>query len=777
LRRLCKEDLFFLLTVACKRKDADRDWIYDRCREVEREPDGYIDLWSREHYKSTVITFALNIQEILNNPEVTIGIFSHTRPIAKAFLAQIKREFETNTFLQNLFPEILYKDPKKESPKWSLDEGIIVKRKGNPKESTVEAWGLVDGQPTSKHYQILNYDDVVSRESVTTPEMIEKVTQAWELSLNLTSEGGKKRIIGTRYHQNDTYASIIARGSVKQRIYPATDDGTLGGRPVLWDLEYFQERVRDLGSYVSSCHCSGTKVLMSDWSYRSIEDIKTGDTVVGFIIGNGSNRLSLVESKVVGVNSRIADARRYDLASGNYVECTPDHKWWTGRSGSDSHKKYSSIGDLKRNNVKSLQRISYIEDELVGSKRDAAKYFSGLFDGEGSVSTTRRGNGKGSLSIHQSHEHNPEVCERIEKVLSILCIPYRKYFRKAFSTSSKNSKASTIYTILGGRPVKHRLLQWCGFAKSKNIIKSLYGGPGRYNANKGDKVVGFSELGKREVFNIQTETGNYIANGYASKNCQLLQNPLADNAMGFREEWIEFYDVLRNSGKWNFYLLCDPASEKKKDSDYTSMAVIGLAPDNNYYLVDGVRDRMNLTERTEKLFQFHKDWNPVSVGYEKYGMQSDIEHIRYVQQQNGYRFKITELGGSMPKNDRIRRLVPLFENHRFYFPRRLTFISYEKKVVDLVREVIDFEYIPFPVAAHDDFMDCLSRICDPDLKAMFPKRTDGYALSHPVLEDTVKYDPLEIRVHSRGGRMREPRKRVDVFNNNPLSMRELLTRR
>jgi hypothetical protein len=130
----------------------------------------------------------------------------------------------------------------------------------------------------------------------------------------------------------------------------------------------------------------------------------------------------------------------------------------------------------------------------------------------------------------------------------------------------------------------------------------------------------------------------------------------------------------------------------------------------------------------------------------------------------------------MPKNDRIRRLVPLFEAHRVYFPRRLTFISYEGKVVDLVREVIDFEYIPFPVARHDDFMDCLSRICDPDMRARFPKRTEGYALSNPVQEESTKYNPLEIRNNTKKVTMRQARQRRDVFQE-PVSMRELLTRR
>lgn len=180
-----KIDRFFLLTHLLHRTDAAAPWIYERCREVEAAPDGYLDLWSREHYKSTIITYAGAIQEILRDPEITIGIFSHTRPIAKGFLRQIKMEFEGNDTLKQLYPGALWQSPRKEASKWSEDDGICVKRKGNPKESTVEAWGLVDGQPTGKHFKLLIYDDVVTLESITSPEMIAKVTNAWALSLNL----------------------------------------------------------------------------------------------------------------------------------------------------------------------------------------------------------------------------------------------------------------------------------------------------------------------------------------------------------------------------------------------------------------------------------------------------------------------------------------------------------------------------------------------------------------------------------------------------------------
>ena len=47
-----------------------------------------------------------------------------------------------------------------------------------------EAWGLVDGQPTSVHFMVRVYDDIITRESVTTPEQINKVTSAWELKIS-----------------------------------------------------------------------------------------------------------------------------------------------------------------------------------------------------------------------------------------------------------------------------------------------------------------------------------------------------------------------------------------------------------------------------------------------------------------------------------------------------------------------------------------------------------------------------------------------------------------
>jgi predicted phage terminase large subunit-like protein len=241
----------------------ERDWIFERCREVQESPNGHIDIWSREHYKSTIITFGKNIQDILashgedplpewKGREVTIGIFSFNRPAAKKFLRQIKVEFEDNENLKLLFPDILYQHPKKESGKWSEDDGLIVKRKSNPREATVEASGLVDGQPTGMHYLIRSYDDVVTLESARSIEMIKKTTQAWGLSLSLGTEGGSARYAGTFYADGDTYADIIERGAAVPRIHAATIDGTSSGTPVLFSKEYLDEK-KFAGIYDFSC--------------------------------------------------------------------------------------------------------------------------------------------------------------------------------------------------------------------------------------------------------------------------------------------------------------------------------------------------------------------------------------------------------------------------------------------------------------------------------------------------------------------------------------------
>ena len=455
IRMLCQADLYYLLVKACRRRDMLNDFAFERVREVEANPDGYLDLWAREHFKSSIITFGKTIQDILCDPEITFGIFSHTRPIAKAFLRQIMRELESNKILHAAFPDILWGEDVRQAPKWSEDDGIIVRRKSNPNEATIEAWGLVDGQPTSKHFRVLLYDDVVVAGSVTTPEMIQKTMVEMERSYNLGTTPGIKRAAGTRWHFNDTYRTLIDRGTLKAREHPGRIGGTEEGASVFWPNAIHDQKRRDMGPYT-----------------------------------------------------------------------------------------------------------------------------------------------------------------------------------------------------------------------------------------------------------------------YAA---QILLNPKADAAMGFKREWLRHYTRIAQAGKMNTYILVDSANTKRKESDYTAMWVIGLASDGNYYALDLVRDRLNLTERVDRLLTLHRKWKPKQVRWERYGMASDIESVKREQEAQTYRFDVTEVAGVTSKDDRIRRLIPIFEQGKFYLPKSLNVTDWEKSTHDLVRDFIEEEYYPFPTCLHKDMLDALSRIAEPDLKLVWPK--------------------------------------------------------
>jgi hypothetical protein len=235
-------DRFYLLSVSCGRPDMWIPWVFERCREVEADPDGYLDLWARMHYKSTICTFGGIIQEVLVNPEITCAIISGTDKIARPFLIQIQEEFERNEDLKRQHSDVLWANPRSEAPQWSRYGGIVVRRRGNQKEATVEAFGLIDGMRTGKHYDLLNFDDLINETMVDNPDVVKKVTQRWELSDNLGVLGfTKKRMQGTRYSFADTYGIIIDRAIIKVRVYPATIDGTLTGEPVLLTKEKWKD--------------------------------------------------------------------------------------------------------------------------------------------------------------------------------------------------------------------------------------------------------------------------------------------------------------------------------------------------------------------------------------------------------------------------------------------------------------------------------------------------------------------------------------------------------
>lgn len=254
-------------------------------------------------------------------------------------------------------------------------------------------------------------------------------------------------------------------------------------------------------------------------------------------------------------------------------------------------------------------------------------------------------------------------------------------------------------------------------AEAKRHISISLGGK-KWEMKAGDLL--FPErLGREDLDRLQRDMTEYNYVG------QYLQEPAPVGGGEFKEAWFQHYDKVTPKNM-NVFILVDSSDGKNKTSDYTAMAVIGLGPDKNYYLLDMIRDRLNPTERVDKIFALHRKWSgdigkPIKVGYEKYGMMTDTHYIREKQNFTSYRFPLIELGGGMMKENRIRRMIPDMQQMRWYFPQALNYTDSDGRTSDLVKDLTLGEMLTFPKSKYDDMMDAISRIYDEEMGAVFPQ--------------------------------------------------------
>ena len=340
---LIKDDLFFIVHFVMGIQKANHPFIVDRCRMVEDgQQTGTVDIWAREHFKSTILTVGLTVKRIVNNPECTTAIFSYKKPAAEKFLDAIRKVLESKLMVW-AFPDILYDNPSSQAPSWSLQGGIRVKRQSTSrKEHTVEAFGLVEGMPTGLHADHRIYDDVETADLAQNPDQLERCHEAFEMSRNLGVDGGTEQIIGTYY----SHCGVLVRLGDKKdihgnkmydlRIIPATDDGTIHGKPVFFSQDYLDSKKTDSTFYTQQL-CNPTPVHDIKLRFEHFKEIKRKDLP--------ANRIKVMI---------IDPAGDKDVQSGN-----KNDRWAMLCLGVDP-----VMDDLGLSNV-------YIEDAIVGQMGSA----------------------------------------------------------------------------------------------------------------------------------------------------------------------------------------------------------------------------------------------------------------------------------------------------------------------------------------------------------------------------------------------------------------------
>jgi predicted phage terminase large subunit-like protein len=229
----------------------------------EAAADIALQLAPRGYGKSTVLTIARAVYEILRNPNIRILIASNTQHQAEVFLREIKFHLALNEKVIDAFGRF------QDEGKWDAREILVKPRRSSAKEATVTCVG-VGGPVASRHYDLILADDLVDEENARTEGQREKVrTWYYKTLLPCLEPDGRLFIVGTRYHYLDLYGLLIKNelAGKHQVIRAIAEDGSTPW-PEKFSLEWLEGRKRDMGSAIFATQYQNDVELMKGEIFR-----------------------------------------------------------------------------------------------------------------------------------------------------------------------------------------------------------------------------------------------------------------------------------------------------------------------------------------------------------------------------------------------------------------------------------------------------------------------------------------------------------------------------
>lgn len=199
-------------------------------------------------------------------------------------------------------------------------------------------------------------------------------------------------------------------------------------------------------------------------------------------------------------------------------------------------------------------------------------------------------------------------------------------------------------------------------------------------------------------------------NGFYQEYMNEAQSP--DNAP-FKPEYIKLhhYDFKRENGQnllireidgklerrpVSVYCGIDPASSLAARSDFFVIAVVGIDGDNNKYIIDIIRDKIDPAIQPETIIKAYKKYRPRRMKIETVGYQEALRsNVRKQMLDEGLYIPGLEKGikPRQKKSERLLSLVAPLARGEFYF--RPTDIHAQQ------------EFLSYPRGKHDDILDAV----------------------------------------------------------------------
>ncbi len=220
--------------------------------EIQRDMNLSVFLLPRGHCKTQLFTIADGIRHYLLAPEQPIAIVCDRLKRSIKKTRAIKWHFEHNRHLRSLFPDLVWQNPQKDSPKWTDEEFILPKHTGRQEPSFLAT--SLENQPKGLHFPRIKCDDIVTPGTVTSKEMMDKNRDAYGLlRSSILQSGGNIQITGTIYDDGDLHCEMIKSGAY--RVYKRSASFDESGKAVfpsspkaraLWPEQFGLERLEEI---------------------------------------------------------------------------------------------------------------------------------------------------------------------------------------------------------------------------------------------------------------------------------------------------------------------------------------------------------------------------------------------------------------------------------------------------------------------------------------------------------------------------------------------------
>ena len=210
--------------------------------------------------------------------------------------------------------------------------------------------------------------------------------------------------------------------------------------------------------------------------------------------------------------------------------------------------------------------------------------------------------------------------------------------------------------------------------------------------------------------------------------------------------WYKLDAVIKNKGKFNFYITTDFATSIKQSADYSVISVWAYNNAGDWLWVDGICKRQLMDKNVDDLFRLAQMYKPQQVGVEVTGQQGGF--VTWIQNQmlerNIY-FPLASEGndskpGIRPNTNKLVRfntVVPWFKSRKIFFPLER---KNEPPMQECITELSLASVSGFK-SKHDDFIDTISMLSalnpwKPSEEALLVKEDGGSMWELDVAESS-----------------------------------------